>query len=85
MNDTINYCGSCEQICEPNDNGDCPECGTLIQPIKIDATPNDELRELVEQWREKPGLYNPEYVTDQMEYTVQKRCADELEELIGDE
>lgn len=49
-----------------------------------DHTPNEELRELVEAWRDEPGLYNPEYLTDQMEYAVQKECADELERVLED-
>ena len=48
------------------------ECDTLAIP----ATPNDELRELADQWREQWGIYGtPAFAT----------CADELSELIGDE
>jgi hypothetical protein len=49
------------------------------EPARV---PVGELRELAEEWRKKPGLYNPKYITDQMQNEVQNNCADELQEVI---
>jgi hypothetical protein len=46
------------------------------------TVPVSDLRALVEEWREKPGVYNPEYITDLMHDTTQNECATELEELV---
>ena len=48
----------------------------------IDVTPNDELRELVEQWRE---TIHYDDTANARGHEVQLRCANELEELIEDE
>ena len=56
-----------------------------------DATPNDELRELIEAWRgiDKEFLMSANLDTtpeiDAGIYAAYQKCADELEELIDDE
>jgi len=32
--DTVMYCPACELCRTPNSNGDCPECGELLWPVK---------------------------------------------------
>ena len=48
----------------------------------LDATPNDRLRGLVEQWREDATTYQPLMTTD--ERATLKDCAGELEALIDE-
>jgi len=66
----------------------CPYCEAETDDMEfhlnhVHSVNTNDLREFIDELREEPGLHNPEYVTDQMEYSVQKRLADELEELIS--
>lgn len=42
----------------------------------------EALEEQVEEWREKPGLYRKDMITDQMHYATRKECANDIEELL---
>jgi len=75
MSDNTPYCGGCDAIREPNDNGNCSECGCLIYWLGIDIVPKADLRELVEQWRERE---NDD--VDPITETMRRRR--ELEELL---
>jgi len=45
----------------------------------------EKLECLVEDWREKPRLYNPKFTTDAVEWDTKKLCADQLERVIENE
>jgi len=47
-----------------------------------ESVPIEELQALVEEWEEKPGLFNPKYITDIMHDTTQNECAKELQAVI---
>jgi len=72
---------------------DCSECGYafLKHPVgsdkpELDATPNDDLRELVESWQDGYDVYKraTDPSTD-IRANVLEQCADELEALLDEE
>jgi len=75
------YCRGCERLKESD--GHCTECGTLLQPINIDVTPNEDIRELVDGWSEKGDLYAEELGHYTFAHAL-RDCAEEIERLIGD-
>lgn len=54
------------------------DASEINQTIAIPATPNNELRELVEEWREADNVLD---ANDPKQYGKYE-CADELEELL---
>lgn len=58
--------------------------GIPVYPSDVDATANDDLRALVEEWQEyQPEEHDSSALADGYERGL-KSCAEELEELIGD-
>lgn len=75
-------CGDTVDLQEPSKEWDCSYCGETMEPRKkTDATPNDELRELIERWRDYEYTQKVDYYAD----IGMQVAADELEELIDDE
>ncbi len=68
--------------------GHPPQCD-LFQEVEggyeIDATPNSELRELIDEWRDEYGDNEVLDKWDSAQDVQIRNCADELEALIDDD
>lgn len=73
-------CGDEVDNGEECESWDCVYCGeTMVPKDKADVTPNDALRELIEEWRDRVEEHSSAYHQSDVPVLL-----DELEEVIGD-
>ena len=80
-------CGDTVDLQEPSKEWDCSYCGETMEPRKkTDVTPNDELRDLIEELEKLSENHKQSDETWHHGFGCGLgRCVNELERLIDDE